>query len=106
VELPAVTCEHELPGGAPFCPRCGKPFRGFGTQDSYEIEFEVRVYRRVHRRARYVPDCTCDQALAVVTAPVVPKVIPKGMLGISLWVHILLEKWDSCGEFLVLTSSG
>jgi transposase len=93
VELPAVVCDHPLPGGVPFCPRCGKPYHPFGTEDSEEIEYTVRVYRRVHKRARYAQTCDCSQPPAVITAPVVPKVIPKGMLGISLWVHILLEKY-------------
>jgi transposase len=93
VELPTVVCEHRLPGGVPFCPRCGKPYRPFGTEDSEEVEFEVRVYRRVHRRTRYVAGCTCGHGSAVVTAPVAPKVIPKGMFAVSLWVHILLEKY-------------
>jgi transposase len=93
VELPTETCMHELPGGAPTCARCGKPYRPFGTEDSDEIEFEVRVYRRVHRRARYARGCDCGQAPAVIAAPVPPKLIPKGMLAVSFWVHLLLEKY-------------
>lgn len=93
VELPTETCAHELPGGAPTCPRCGKPYRPLESEDSEEIEFEVRVYRRVHRRASYAHGCDCGQAPAVITAPVPPKLIPKGMFAVSFWVHVLLEKY-------------
>ncbi len=93
VELPAVTRTHDLEGGAPSCPQCGEPYRPFGTEDSEEIEFEVRVYRRVHRRARYAQRCGCGHPRAVITAPVPAKLIPKGMFAVSFWVHILLEKY-------------
>ncbi len=93
VELPTETCTHELAGGAPFCPRCGKPYRAFGTEDSEEIEYEVRVYRRVHRRSRCVRTCDCEHAPGVITAPVPAKLIPKGMFAVSFWVHTLLEKY-------------
>lgn len=93
VELPTETCTHELACGTPSCPRCGKPYRAFGTEDSEEVEYEVRVYRRVHRRARYVQTCDCEHALGVITAPVPAKLIPKGMFAVSFWVHTLLEKY-------------
>ncbi len=92
-ELPAETCAHEIVGGAPCCPKCGKPYRPFGTEDSEEIEYEVRVYRRVHRRSRYSQTCGCEHTLAVVTAPVPAKLIPKGMFAVSFWVHMILEKY-------------
>jgi transposase len=92
-ELPAETCSHELPDGVPCCAKCGKPYRPFGTEDSEQIEYEVRVYRRVHRRSRYSRACDCDRVPAVVTAPVPAKVIPKGMFAVSFWVHVILEKY-------------
>jgi transposase len=64
------------------------------TEDSEQIEIEVRAYRRVIRRRRYQRSCTCDGP-SIVTAPVPPKLIPKGRYGISIWVEILLDKYFS-----------
>ncbi len=64
------------------------------TEDSEQIEIEVGAYRRVIRRRRYQRTCTCDGA-NIVTAPVPPKLIPKGRYGLSVWVEILLDKYFS-----------
>jgi transposase len=62
------------------------------TDDSEEIEIEVSAYRRVIRRRRYRRTCTCEGPATIVAAPV-PKLIPKGRYGISVWVEILLDKY-------------
>jgi transposase len=46
-----------------------------------------------HRR-RYQRTCACP-GQRTWTAPAVPKLIPKGRLGVSLWVEILLDKFAS-----------
>ena len=62
------------------------------TEDSEQIEIDVRAYRRVIRRRRYQRTCTC-QGGRTLTAPPAPKLIPKGRYGISLFVEILLDKY-------------
>ena len=62
------------------------------TEDSEQIEIDVRAYRRVIHRRRYQRTCTC-QGRRTITAPPAPKLIPKGRYGISLWVEILLDKY-------------
>jgi transposase len=62
------------------------------TEDSEQIEIEVRAYRRVIHRRRYRRTCTCDGP-HTRTAPAPPKLIPKGRYGISVWVEILLDKY-------------
>lgn len=92
--LPAEDVVHDLPAEQRRCPRCGKPFEVFpGTEDSDEIEWEVVLYRRIHKRRRYVPMCDCQAVAGIVTAPCPPKLIPKGMFATSFWVRLLMEKF-------------
>jgi transposase len=93
--LPAREEFRERPPEQCVCPRCGQPLLPRGdTEDSEQIEIEVRAYRRVIRRRRYQRTCTCDGPITL-TAPPPPKLIPKGRYGISVWVEILLDKYFS-----------
>jgi len=93
--LPVVDEFSVLPPERCVCPQCGKPLLLHGdTEDSEQIEIEVRAYRRVIHRRRYQRTCTCDGPLTL-TAPTAPKLIPKGRYGISVWVEILLDKYFS-----------
>jgi transposase len=83
----------ELPPEQCVCPDCGQPLRlRSGTEDSEQIEIDVRAYRRKFRRRRYERTCTCAGS-RTLTAPPPPKLIPKGRYGISLWVEMLLDKY-------------
>jgi transposase len=91
--LPAHEEFRELPPERCVCPRCGQPLLPRGdTEDSEQIEIEVRAYRRVIHRRRYRRTCTCDGP-RTLTAPAPPKLIPKGRYGTSVWVEILLDKY-------------
>ena len=65
------------------------------TEDSEVLEVDVRPHRRLIRRGRYRATCDCDPARRTLTAPAPPKLIPKGNYGISIWVHVLLDKYSS-----------
>jgi len=94
--LPAVVEEHEIPGDACCCRRCGRPFaRVSGTEDSTLLEVEVQAYRRFIRRHRYRPTCDCGAHPGIVTAPPAPRVIPKSLLGVSILVELLVDKYLS-----------
>ncbi len=83
----------DLPPEQCVCPDCGQPLRlRSDTEDSEQIEIDVRAYRRKIRRRRYERTCTCE-GRRTVTAPPPPKLIPKGRYGISVWVEILLDKY-------------
>jgi transposase len=85
----------ELPEAEPMCRRCGQPWRERSdTEDSTPIEIEVHAYRRVLRRRRYQATCACAGG-RTRTAPPAPKLIPKSLLGTSVWVEILLDKYAS-----------
>jgi transposase len=91
--LPAQEESRELPSERCVCPRCGQPLLPRDdTEDSEQIEIDVRAYRRVIHRRRYRRTCTCDGP-RTLTAPSPPKLIPKGRYGISVWVEILLDKY-------------
>jgi len=92
--LPVVEVIHDLPEAQKRCPVCGKPFAVFpGTEDSEELDWEVHIVRRVHRRTRYLRSCSCQGGSGIVTAPAPAKLIPKGMFSVGFWVRLLLEKY-------------
>src|SRR5262245_32586416 len=94
--LPAVVEDHEIPGAQCCCRACGRPFAPVrGTEDSTLLEVEVRAHRRLIRRHRYRPTCACGAHPGVVTAPPAPRVLPKSLLGVSVWVTVLLDKYLS-----------
>ena len=91
--LPVRETFVDLPPEQCVCPDCGQPLRlRSDTEDSEQIEIDVRAYRRRLRRRRYERTCTCA-GRRTFTAPPAPKLIPKGRYGISLWVEILLDKY-------------
>ena len=85
-----------LPEGALLCPICGKPAAMMSdTEDSEVLEIDVRAHRRRIRRQRYRATCNCDPTRRTLTAPPPPKLIPKGNYGVSIWAHVLLDKYSS-----------
>jgi transposase len=93
--LPVVDDPHELPEDQRICPECGAALSPSNTEDSEQIEIEVRPHRRRIRRRRYQRTCTCSNCPRTFTASPAPKLIPKGLLGISVWVEILIDKFFS-----------
>ena len=76
------------------CPECGLAFKEFvGTEDAQILEIEVKAYRRVIHRHRYVPTCECGCVSGVVTAPSPARLINRGKFGISVWASVLLDKF-------------
>jgi len=79
VNLPGVVEEIDLPAVDQCCPECGLPLAPHpGVVDSEVVEIEVKAYRRILRRKQYQPGCLCCALPAIVTAPLAPKIIPKG----------------------------
>jgi transposase len=94
--LPVVIEEREIPGEQCCCRRCGRPFApASGTEDSTILEVEVKAHRRLIRRHRYRPTCGCGAHPGVVAAPPAPPGNPKSILGVSLLVEVLLDKYLS-----------
>jgi transposase len=94
--LPAVVEDHEIPADECCCRCCGRPFAPVsGTEDSTILEVEVKAHRRVIRRHRYRPTCDCGVHPGIVTVPPAPRVIPKSILGVSILVELLVDKYLS-----------
>jgi len=92
--LPAVVTSADLPASERCCPKCHRPYAEFpGTEDSVTIEIQVRAYRRVIRRKRYRRTCDCPGVPGILTAPAPPRLFPKAIVGISVWVTVLLDKY-------------
>ncbi len=92
--LPGLKEEHDFDEDKKRCPRCELPYIVFPkTQDSYQIVVEVKAHRRVIRRKQYQPSCACDCNPGIITVPGPGKLIPKGLLDVSTWVLILLDKF-------------
>ena len=84
LNLPTAETLHTLPEEKRRCPQCGKSFRVFpGTEDSEEIEWEVVLRRRIHKRTRYQPTCDCKAVPGIVTAPPPPKLRVAGSIPVS-----------------------
>lgn len=93
-ELPAEEFVHDVAELERCCPKCGLAFNDFpGTEDSEEIHWDVRVVRRIHRRKRYRRACNCPGVPGIITAPVPPKLFPKGKFTAEFWVRILEQKY-------------
>ena len=77
--LPVVEEVYELEEEQRRCPVCGLAYEEFpGTEDSEELEIEVRAYRRRIRRRRYTPNCRCGAGPGILTPDGPAKLIPRG----------------------------
>jgi transposase len=93
--LPVREEAIELPLAECVCEECGKPLTELAnTEDSEQLEIEVEVFRRRLRRKRYQTTCRCGPR-QTITAPKPDKLIGKGRYGVSIWTHLLLEKFHS-----------
>ena len=92
--LPTEVLEREIPAGERCCSSCGLPYRDMGSaEESEEIDWQMRLVRRVHRRHRYVRTCQCAAVPAIITAPPAPRLIPKGMFSVDFVALLLVEKF-------------
>ena len=82
--LPVQVEAHDVDPQRRRCPACGDEYRAHGSEDSEQLEIEVRAYRRVIKRRRYRRSCQCAAAPALLTAPPPSRLIPKGILGTVL----------------------
>ena len=84
----------EIPEEERYCPICGRPYGDFpGTEDSEDIVVNVKAHKRRIKRKRYKKTCECPETPGIITAPLPPKLIPKGILDTSVWVKIILDKY-------------
>lgn len=91
-ELPTTEEVHELGPGDRLCRHCGREYEAYSEETSFQIDWQVRLVRVVHRRIKYRRCCSCPSK-AVVVAPVVPKPIRKGLFSAGFLARLLHEKY-------------
>lgn len=92
--LPASEEEISLDDKLCFCTKCGLPFLEMpDTEDGEILTIEVKGYRRIYRRKKYTPSCSCPGNKGIITAPVPAKLIPKTGIDVPIFVEILIEKY-------------
>lgn len=86
--LPVIEELLVLPAEECLCQKCGAPRTALGTEDSEQIEIEITAHRRRIRRQRYRRSCRCPDEPVTISAPLPAKLIPKGVLGTSVFVDL------------------
>jgi len=77
------------------CKTCHKPYEEFpGTEDSEILEIEISAHKRKIKRKRYRARCKCPGTPGIITAPPAGRLVLQGKIGVSLWVKILLDKYE------------
>lgn len=95
--MPVISEERVLAPEQSCCACCGLPFAPAGfEEDASIIEVEVKAYRRRIRRRRYRRLCSCQGQPSIIAASVAPRVLPHSRFGVSVWVQILLDKYNYC----------
>ncbi len=92
--LPVVEELVTLPAEQCCCQKCGAPRIAQGTEDSELIEIEVQAYRRKIRRQRYRRGCQCAAEPVTISAALPGKLVPRGRLGTSVFIDLLLSKYQ------------
>jgi len=94
-DLPVKEELIDLPESQRHCQTCGLPYEEFpSTEDSELLEIEVSAHKRKIRRKRYLANCHCAKTPGMITAPSVGRLISRGKIGVSIWVKILLDKFE------------
>ena len=88
--LPVQVEAHDVEPERRRCPACGDEYRAHGSEDSEQLEIEVRAYRRVIKRP-LPAQLPVRGGAGLLTAAAPPRLIPKGILGISVWVTVLID---------------
>jgi len=91
--FPIVEVIHEIPLNQKICHHCGKAYRDLKlTEDSMEIDYEVKVIVKKHRRNKAAKTCDCPVP-AIITATKPPQIIPKGKFSTAFLCLIMVQKY-------------
>jgi transposase len=84
----------DIPEDEKHCDHCGTPFMETGMEElSSQISVEIVYYVEKIKRKVYKKGCDCAEQKTLITAPVAPKIIPKGKFSIEFWVRCLIDKY-------------
>ena len=95
-DLPVKEEVISIPDEQLSCPECGEAYAPFPkTEDSEIIEIHVAAHVRKIKREQAKAACHCPNSSGLITAPTAPRVYPKARYGVSVWVLVLLDKFQS-----------
>ena len=95
-DLPVIEERIAIPEALLCCPDCGEAATPFPkTEDSAIIEIQVAAHVRKIKREQAKAGCHCPNRPGLITAPTAPRVYPKARYGVSVWVLVLLDKFQS-----------
>ena len=83
---------HDVAEEERICPGCGAPYAAFGEETSYQIDWQVRIVRHLHRRPTCRRTCKCPTR-GMLVAPVPAKPIRKGMFTAQFLARLAVEKY-------------
>jgi len=91
--LPVIS--EIIPLSETACGICGLEYSLLSSyEESDMIEIEVAAHIRRIKRQKCAVNCTCmPEKKIIITAPNIPKLIPRSPYGISIWAEILLSKF-------------
>jgi transposase len=81
----------DVEAGQRCCAECGEPFEFLGTEDSEQIDWQVKITRIVSRRRRYRRRCS-HPGPRTVCAPPAAKPVPKGLFTAGFLARLAYEK--------------
>jgi transposase len=73
------------------CAECGEPFEFLGTEDSEQVDWQVKITRIVWRRRRYRRRCS-HPGPVTVCAPAAARPVPKGLFTAGFLARLAYEK--------------
>jgi transposase len=91
--LPARHETHEVAESKRLCPTCLAPYARLGEEVSQQLDWLVTLVVVIHHRLTYRRTCQCPQAKKVLTAPVPPKPIRKGLFTSQFLARVLVDKY-------------
>jgi transposase len=69
----------DVDAGQRCCAECGEPFESLGTEDSEQIDWQVKITRIVWRRRRYRRRCSHPGPATICAPPPAARPVPKGL---------------------------
>ena len=81
----------DVEAGQRCCAGCGEPFEFLGTEDSEQVDWQVKITRIVWRRRRYRRRCACPGP-RTACAPPAPRPVPKGLFTAGFLARLAYEK--------------
>ena len=80
-----------MDAGQRCCAECGEPFEFLGTEDSEQVDWQVKITRIVWRRRRYRRRCS-HPGPRTICAPPAARPVPKGLFTAGFLARLAYEK--------------